>query len=89
MTDSVLPSLPENWERALAVVAHPDSPKPALQWRTWNVPYDGIDIGSMRVVSRAMLWCEPAPENGVPYQGAARLALELTWQWADNKRHTR
>jgi hypothetical protein len=26
-----------------AVVAHPDSPKPALQWHTWNVPYDGVE----------------------------------------------
>jgi hypothetical protein len=26
-----------------AVVAHPDSPKPALQWHAWNVPYDGVE----------------------------------------------
>jgi hypothetical protein len=26
-----------------AVVAHPDSPKPALQWHTWTVPYDGVE----------------------------------------------
>ena len=26
-----------------AVVAHPDSPNPALQWRDWTVPYDGVE----------------------------------------------
>jgi hypothetical protein len=26
-----------------AVVAHPDSPKPELQWRAWETPYDGIE----------------------------------------------
>lgn len=26
-----------------AVVAHPDSPKPELRWRGWNVPYDGVE----------------------------------------------
>jgi hypothetical protein len=26
-----------------AVVAHPDSPKPELQWRAWDTPYDGIE----------------------------------------------
>jgi len=25
------------------VVAHPDSPKPELRWRQWNVPYDGVE----------------------------------------------
>ena len=25
------------------VIAHPDSPKPDLRWRSWNVPYDGIE----------------------------------------------
>ena len=25
------------------VIAHPDSPKPDLRWRTWNVPYDAIE----------------------------------------------
>jgi hypothetical protein len=26
-----------------AIVAHPDSPKPELQWRAWDTPYDGIE----------------------------------------------
>jgi hypothetical protein len=26
-----------------AFVAHPDSPKPELQWRGWTTPYDGIE----------------------------------------------
>ena len=26
-----------------AFVAHPDSPKPELQWRAWMTPYDGIE----------------------------------------------
>ena len=26
-----------------AVIAHPDSPNPALRWRDWTVPYDGIE----------------------------------------------
>lgn len=26
-----------------AVIAHPDSPNPDLRWRTWTVPYDGIE----------------------------------------------
>jgi hypothetical protein len=26
-----------------AVAAHPDSPKPDLRWRAWNVPFDGIE----------------------------------------------
>ena len=26
-----------------AIVAHPDSPKPELQWRAWETPYDGIE----------------------------------------------
>jgi hypothetical protein len=26
-----------------AIVAHPDSAKPELQWRAWDVPYDGIE----------------------------------------------
>ena len=25
------------------VVAHPDSPKPALSWRDWQVPVDGLE----------------------------------------------
>lgn len=25
------------------VVAHPDSPKPALSWRAWDTPFDGIE----------------------------------------------
>ncbi|MFI5178775.1 MAG: PHP domain-containing protein, partial [Vicinamibacterales bacterium] len=25
------------------VVAHPDSPTPALRWRNWTVPYDGVE----------------------------------------------
>ena len=28
---------------AWAVIAHPDSPKPDLRWRNWNVEYDGIE----------------------------------------------
>lgn len=27
----------------MAVVAHPDSPKPELQWRAWDTPYDGVE----------------------------------------------
>jgi len=27
----------------LAILAHPDSPKPELRWRAWNVDYDGIE----------------------------------------------
>lgn len=26
------------------VAAHPDSPKPELQWREWTAPFDGIEI---------------------------------------------
>jgi hypothetical protein len=26
-----------------AVVAHPDSPNPDLRWRSWSVPYDGVE----------------------------------------------
>lgn len=26
-----------------AVVAHPDSAKPELQWHAWNAPYDGVE----------------------------------------------
>ena len=26
------------------VVAHPDSPKPELQWREWDAPFDGIEV---------------------------------------------
>lgn len=26
------------------IVAHPDSPKPELQWRDWSAPFDGIEI---------------------------------------------
>ena len=26
-----------------AIVAHPDSPKPELQWRAWDTPYDGVE----------------------------------------------
>jgi hypothetical protein len=26
-----------------AIVAHPDSPKPELQWRAWETPYDGVE----------------------------------------------
>ena len=26
------------------VVAHPDSPKPQLQWREWTAPFDGIEL---------------------------------------------
>jgi hypothetical protein len=29
--------------QGFAIVAHPDSPKAELQWRAWNVPYDGIE----------------------------------------------
>jgi hypothetical protein len=25
------------------IVAHPDSPRPDLQWRAWNVAYDGVE----------------------------------------------
>lgn len=27
----------------LAIIAHPDSPKPELRWREWNVDYDGVE----------------------------------------------
>ena len=26
------------------IVAHPDSPKPELQWREWTAPFDGVEI---------------------------------------------
>ena len=42
------------------VVAHPDSPKPELQWREWTAPFDGIEIvnpdTSWRVHLREPQW---------------------------------
>jgi hypothetical protein len=42
------------------VVAHPDSPKPELQWREWAAPFDGIEIvnpdTSWRVHLREPQW---------------------------------
>ncbi len=26
-----------------AIVAHPDSPKPALRWQAWDAPFDGVE----------------------------------------------
>ena len=26
------------------IAAHPDSPKPELQWREWDAPFDGIEL---------------------------------------------
>ena len=42
------------------VAAHPDSPKPELQWREWTAPFDGIEIvnpdTSWRVHLREPQW---------------------------------
>jgi hypothetical protein len=42
------------------VVAHPDSPKPQLQWTDWTVPFDGVELlnldTSWRVLAAQSGW---------------------------------
>jgi hypothetical protein len=53
----------------IGIVAHPDSPKPELQWRDTNLPVDGIEILNLDTSWRRLL--------GSNWQGRARLVRTL------------
>ena len=42
------------------IAAHPDSPKPELQWRDWTAPFDGVELlnpdTSWRVLAQQTDW---------------------------------
>ncbi len=43
------------------IVAHPDSPKPELQWREWNGPFDGIELVNPDTTWR--VWAQQAARS--------------------------
>jgi hypothetical protein len=52
------------------IVAHPDSPKPELQWRAWSTPFDAIEILNLDT-----MWRRRMAEAG--WRGMAALQMRL------------
>jgi hypothetical protein len=52
------------------VAAHPDSPKPELQWRAWSAPFDAIEILNLDT-----MWRRRMAEPG--WRGKAALDMRL------------
>ncbi len=44
------------------IAAHPDSPKPELQWRDWNVPFDGVETLNLDTSWR--VWFQQVQSGG-------------------------
>ncbi|HUK34080.1 MAG TPA: hypothetical protein VLV86_09235 [Vicinamibacterales bacterium] len=52
------------------VVAHPDSPKPELQWRAWSAPFDAVEVLNLDTMWRRRV-ADPR------WQGKAALQIRL------------
>jgi len=62
------------------IAAHPDSPKPELQWSEWDAPFDGVEL--MNPDTSWRVWAQQAsraraPSAGSPWPARRRLALSL------------
>ena len=49
------------------IVAHPDSPKPELQWRDWSVPFDGVETLNLDTSWRE--WVQQAQTGAIFSRG--------------------
>jgi len=57
------------------IAAHPDSPKPELQWRDWSAPFDGLELLNPDTAWRT--WAGQANLPDSKWTARRRLALAL------------
>ena len=57
------------------IAAHPDSPKPELEWRDWTAPFDGIELLNPDTAWRT--WVAEGNLPGSKWTARRRLALAL------------
>jgi predicted metal-dependent phosphoesterase TrpH len=57
------------------IIAHPDSPKPELQWRDWTAPFDGIELLNPDTAWRTWAVGVSLPDS--KWTARRRLALAL------------
>jgi hypothetical protein len=57
------------------IAAHPDSPKPQLQWTDWNAPFDGIELLNLDTGWR--VWAQRATAGTARWPARRRLLAAL------------